>query len=969
MRCRIKISLIVISLLISVLLSATQANYLITINSELIEDIATLKRLDLPVYHVSGENLIVECSDLRELSSLRVPYRILDDKAWSGKYYLISTKDHSILRLERHPGRILYQTEDMALIKTAREITVEETLAIGQSITEMKRIRLNHRYEKIYPNVMQSYATTRPEIQNLLNEINPDSLGYFVQTMEDFVTRYCLAPNRDEVANWIRDEFIRFGFTDVVIDSFSYNNTWQKNVVATLPGNVNPDQNVIIGGHHDSIIFQQYGNPMFLAPGADDNASGAGAALEVARAMKAINFQPETTIKFVTFGAEELGLHGSHNYASRALIEDMNIKIMINNDMIGYTTQSPDNWQIHLIEYTGYENHANFTRQIMQQYTSITPVTYSYDVAYSDSYSFWIRGFPPIFFIETIFSPYYHTPNDLVVHMNMDYATETVRASAAVAALINAIPDIPEDLTVQDAGNGSELIVNWSPVLASDIDFYEVHVGLSSGNYQSVYTTQESGFVLSDLNEGTTYYVGVSSVGTSGYGSSIIESTGTPRMIPLTPVGFADEPGTDRIELVWQPNNEVDLAGYKLYRSEIEGELGEAVHSDLLVETNYQDFDSISGNYYYYSLAAVDESGNESEFTNQIRSRLVSLDQGILLVADTAPGNGSFQNPGLDEVNAYYDYLLEDYSYQPYNLWDLNSVKLADIGAYSTIIWHKNNASVSAYSPSIISEIEKYLDFGGNILVNSYLPLGLFSDFQNYPHQLSQGDFLFDYFKIESGYMNSQARFNLAVSQEYGYPDVNVDVEKAPAGLNYHIFNIESITANPEGINIYSYGSDFGDGEPGGSMNDMSVGVQYDGEDFKTVLLSFPLFYMEGEESQQLIDYVLSDVFEEELTVGDETEGVSYPKGFYLHANYPNPFNPDTSIRFTMEKASNVNLSIYNMKGQLIANLVDEVLGRGDYNYSWTGTDSKGYPVASGVYFYRLDTGFGTQSRKMLLLK
>ena len=600
--------------------SASQDRWLVAIDSTSLSGMSRKVIAELLVYHITDEVLIAGCNDLTSLALNNVPFTILDNNAWAGKYYLVSSKSGKSLELDRSFGAVVYSTNEIAMLRTEEGLSLDQVLQIGYSVTEMFPFPLDYRVEKVNQNlpVSRNESNVRPEIQTLLNTINADSLATFIQTLEDFGTRFCLAPNRDQVTSWIKQEFLRFGFTDVVLDSFNYNNTWQKNVIATLPGAVNPEQVVVIGGHHDSIISQQYGNPMITAPGADDNASGTAAALEIARAMKAIDFQPETTIQFVTFAAEELGLHGSHHFASRALVEGMNIKLMINNDMIGYTTQSPNNWTIHLIEYTGYENHANFTRQIMQQYTSITPVTYTYNASYSDSYAFWIRGFAPIFFIETVFNPYYHTPNDLTIHMDMDYAAETVRATAAVAALINEIPDMPESINVQDAGNGTDLIVSWSPVLSSDIDHYEVYLGLSSGSYQQMFATQDTHYVFSNLNHGTTYFIGVASYGASGYSSSIIEGSGTPLINPLTPNSFRDEPNLSYIELLWSANNEADLAGYYLYRSDTSDVQGEIVPPGLIIETFFIDADVTVGEYYYYSLTAVDLSGNESAVTDQI---------------------------------------------------------------------------------------------------------------------------------------------------------------------------------------------------------------------------------------------------------------------------------------------------------------------------------------------------------------
>ncbi len=88
-----------------------------------------------------------------------------------------------------------------------------------------------------------------------------------------------------------------------------------------------------------------------------------------------------------------------------------------------------------------------------------------------------------------------------------------------------------------------------------------------------------------------------------------------------------------------------------------------------------------------------------------------------------------------------------------------------------------------------------------------------------------------------------------------------------------------------------------------------------------------------------------------------------------LLQNYPNPFNPETTISFDMPQSGNANLSVYNVKGQLVKTLVNGNVGFGRQNIVWNGTDSNNAPVTSGLYFYRLTTGNGTETRKMMLVK
>ena len=89
----------------------------------------------------------------------------------------------------------------------------------------------------------------------------------------------------------------------------------------------------------------------------------------------------------------------------------------------------------------------------------------------------------------------------------------------------------------------------------------------------------------------------------------------------------------------------------------------------------------------------------------------------------------------------------------------------------------------------------------------------------------------------------------------------------------------------------------------------------------------------------------------------------------HLADNYPNPFNPATTIEFSIANDSHVNLSIYNVKGQLVRTLVDEFKINNHYKIVWDGKNDHGIPVASGVYFYRLETDSFSESKKLILMR
>ena len=88
------------------------------------------------------------------------------------------------------------------------------------------------------------------------------------------------------------------------------------------------------------------------------------------------------------------------------------------------------------------------------------------------------------------------------------------------------------------------------------------------------------------------------------------------------------------------------------------------------------------------------------------------------------------------------------------------------------------------------------------------------------------------------------------------------------------------------------------------------------------------------------------------------------PAGFSLSRNYPNPFNPTTTIRYGLPSRSRVTLTVFNILGQKMANLVD-----GEVEAGYHEVQFDGYNLASGIYFYRLEASSFVATKRLLLLR
>ncbi|HEX7343188.1 MAG TPA: T9SS type A sorting domain-containing protein [bacterium] len=122
----------------------------------------------------------------------------------------------------------------------------------------------------------------------------------------------------------------------------------------------------------------------------------------------------------------------------------------------------------------------------------------------------------------------------------------------------------------------------------------------------------------------------------------------------------------------------------------------------------------------------------------------------------------------------------------------------------------------------------------------------------------------------------------------------------------------------------------------------------------------------EGLESDGILIGIMhfSELYDWMLPVVDESDLSQLPREFQLHQNFPNPFNPMTTIRYDVPKSAHVNITVYNTGGQQVAMLVDGMRLPGYHEVIW---DAAG--LSSGVYFYRIHAGDYVALKKLMLIK
>jgi hypothetical protein len=285
--------------------------------------------------------------------------------------------------------------------------------------------------------------TADPLVQRLVSEVSEDSVRVYIQRLRDFRTRYSPTDSADAAARYLADHFRSSGLDSVYFQHFY--SDYSDNVIATLPGILEPRKVYLICSHYDSYTFS---NPYYDAPGADDNASGTACVLEAARVCAPMRFR--YTLKFVAFSGEEEGLYGSDYYAQQAAAAGDSILGVLNFDMIGYLDDS--RWDLEIIYNSSSSPLADFAYASAQTYVpSLTPLKiYDPYAYYSDHASFWDAGFSALCDIEhdgTRTNPYIHTTGDVIATLTMPFAAACARYGVAALAGLG-VPDTTEYVSI-----------------------------------------------------------------------------------------------------------------------------------------------------------------------------------------------------------------------------------------------------------------------------------------------------------------------------------------------------------------------------------------------------------------------------------------------------------------------------------------------------------------------------------------
>jgi subtilisin-like proprotein convertase family protein/acetylornithine deacetylase/succinyl-diaminopimelate desuccinylase-like protein len=303
-------------------------------------------------------------------------------------------------------------------------------------------------------------------------------------------------------------------------DSFSGSGGTWKNLVLTIPGQVNPSQSVLLTGHLDSIWFT--GNSSVSAPGANDNGTGSATILEIARLFRQYRFN--RTVKLIFFTGEEEGLIGSAAYTNDHSMTG--IQGVLNLDMFGYDGNGDRCFEIHAGTLSASLDIANCMRDSITTYGTSLSRDYLTSTATdrSDHSSFWNKNVGAIEIAENFFNdsqpggcvgsdpnPHYHTDQDTIaLNMTPSFGFDIARTAMATISAM-AIPtekcfSAAPALTVTPAVAAMDL--SWTPVPGAST--YRVYRSTQSCQGQFFEVASTAGTSVTDpglLDATYSYYV------------------------------------------------------------------------------------------------------------------------------------------------------------------------------------------------------------------------------------------------------------------------------------------------------------------------------------------------------------------------------------------------------------------------------------------------------------------------------
>jgi len=761
---------------------------------------------------------------------------VLDDADPNGLYQIYGL-DHprapEAATLDRL-GEVIDLGQGVRIMRLSRAEAASLSDSYGTHAVKLTDLAVPFFYPR--PVISTAPAADYPA-DSLAYRVDQDSLHAYVQRLEDFQTRYAFTDSCHAARRWIAQKFRDWGYTEVDTPQFYYSG-WHYNVKVTKPGVAEPDKVIVIGGHYDSWVgAEQQPGRMEYAPGADDDGSGVALTMEIARALADVPLRK--TVIFMPFAAEEIGLLGAWDAATYFYNTGAKLEVMYNFDMVAYTANSYWDFNFSSGDITAYRN---FSVATANRVSELIPII-TFAGGSSDHYPFDQLGFPIVNHIESDFNPFWHLNGDVTSAMNFSYFAEiTKSALVSLAVVADAAYPVAVE-TVVDIGDGQSLDIAWSDC-STDCS-YTVYWGAESGQYidSASVPLGDCDYRISGLSDGQEYYVLVIGESPGGYRAFHgTEGSGTPLLYPRVPAGVAGTASANQLRLTvsWNPNLELDLSHYNVYRRF--APIGTwALYEGEVTGNSFSDYDVVAQVGYEYAVTAVDLDGYESALSESVLLYPATFDGG-LVIADGFVKDHTY-DPDQVEQEAWLDTILGGVGFGVVSSDELGGpVTLSDIGRYGTLIWIDDDVIVKNIALSGPA-LEEFSQHGTDMVISGY---GTW--YQWAPKAVPTNHLLYREFGLSSYDYIAYFDFVGAFGQD-GWPSVQID----PTRGMHEWRDIAKLTPRPGAQVILRFDSDMNLPE----WENQPVGLAYETANGKRVLLSFPLYYLTPSSAQALMGRVL----------------------------------------------------------------------------------------------------------------
>lgn len=261
-----------------------------------------------------------------------------------------------------------------------------------------------------------------------IKDVEPVKILDTIKKLSTFQNRYYAAAFGKQSQEWVKSTWEKLveGRSDAQVDYYVHPSFPQPSVVLTIKGK--SDEKIIIGGHADS-ISGYFGRATARAPGADDNASGIATITEIIRVLVKHSYQPEKTLMFMAYAAEEVGLRGSSEIAKKMKDAQSQVAGVLQLDMTNFKGSNDE-----IVLMTDYTNEAqnNFLGKLIDTYVKLKWGQDKCGYACSDHASWYSNGFPASIPFESHvkeMNNQIHTANDTLSRSsdNAEHASKFAR--------------------------------------------------------------------------------------------------------------------------------------------------------------------------------------------------------------------------------------------------------------------------------------------------------------------------------------------------------------------------------------------------------------------------------------------------------------------------------------------------------------------------------------------------------------